>query len=149
MIRTLIVDDVELAREAIRIRLQESKDFEVVGEAKSAPEALTLIRKLEPDLVFLDVEMPGLDAFQLLDSLEPEHTPEVIFVTAHDQYAVQAFNSSALHFLLKPINDTQFDEAIRRAREEIAETQAEAADSEDREIGRSEEENPRQYWARL
>src|SRR5262249_22038509 len=150
MIRTLIVDDVELAREAIRIRLQESKDFEVVGEAKTAPEALKLIRTLEPDLIFLDVEMPGLDAFQLLDSLESGRTPEVIFVTAHDQYAVQAFNSSALHFLLKPINDTQFDEAIRRARDEIAESKAET-DSEpaDREVSGQEEQDKTRFWSRL
>jgi two-component system LytT family response regulator len=150
MIRTLIVDDVELAREAIRIRLQESKGFEVVGEAKTAPEALKLIRTLEPDLIFLDVEMPGLDAFQLLDSLESGRTPEVIFVTAHDQYAVQAFNSSALHFLLKPINDTQFDEAIRRARDEIAESKAEA-DSEpaDREVSGQEEQDKTRFWSRL
>jgi two-component system, LytTR family, response regulator len=148
MIRALIVDDVELAREAIRIRLLENKDFEVVGEAKTAPEALKLIRTLEPDLIFLDVEMPGLDAFQLLDSLEPGRTPEVIFVTAHDQYAVQAFNSSALHFLLKPINDTQFDEAIRRARDEIAESKAEAdSESPDREIGGQEEKA--RFWSRL
>jgi two-component system, LytTR family, response regulator len=147
MIRALIVDDVELAREAIRIRLNDNKDFEVVGEAATAPEALNLIRKLEPDLIFLDVEMPGLDAFQLLDDLQPGRTPEVIFVTAHDQYAVQAFNSSALHFLLKPIDDTQFDEAIRRARDEIAENKAEA-ESPDREIGHPDGEKP-SYWSRL
>jgi two-component system LytT family response regulator len=147
MIRTLIVDDVELAREAIRIRLQENKDFEVVGEAATAPEALVLIRKLTPDLVFLDVEMPGIDAFQLLGDLDPGRTPEVIFVTAHDQYAVQAFNSSALHFLLKPINDSQFDEAIRRARDEIGESKSENGDG-DRENAGLVLEKPR-YWSRL
>ena len=149
MIRTLIVDDVGLAREAIRIRLQDNKDFDVVGEAATAPEALNLIRKLEPDLIFLDVEMPGLDAFQLLDGLQQGRTPEVIFVTAHDQYAVQAFNSSALHFLLKPIDDSQFEEAIRRARDEIAESKAEAeSESTDSEIARADQEKPR-YWSRL
>ncbi len=147
MIRTLIVDDVELAREAIRIRLRDNKDFEVVGEAATAPEALDRIRKLEPDLIFLDVEMPGLDAFQLLGGLQPGRTFEVIFVTAHDQYAVQAFNSSALHFLLKPIDDSQFEEAIRRARDEIAENKAEA-ESTDREV-HAEEDDKQQYWSRL
>jgi two-component system LytT family response regulator len=147
MIRTMIVDDVALAREAIRIRLQENKDFEVVGEAATAPEALALIRKLSPDLIFLDIEMPGLDAFQLLDDLDPGRAPEVIFVTAHDQYAVQAFNSSALHFLLKPINDSQFDEAIRRAREEIGASKSEN-DAPDREIAGAAEDKPR-YWSRL
>jgi two-component system LytT family response regulator len=146
MIRTVIVDDVELAREAIRIRLHENKDFDVVGEAGTVPEALTLIRKLEPDLVFLDVEMPGLDAFHLLSDLNSDRTPEVIFVTAHERYAVQAFNSAALHFLLKPIDDNQFDEAIRRARDEIVETSAES-EARDPERGPAGE-RPR-YWSRL
>jgi two-component system LytT family response regulator len=144
MIRTLIVDDVELAREAIRLRLRESKDFEVVGEAGNAPEALGLIRTLAPDLIFLDVEMPGLDAFHLLNELDSRPTPQVIFVTAHDRYAVQAFNSAALHFLLKPIDDNQFDEAIRRARDEIAET----AQASDQEVAGTVEEKPR-HWSRL
>jgi two-component system LytT family response regulator len=150
MIRTVIVDDVELAREAIRIRLTENKDFEVVGEAGTARDARTLIQKLHPDLIFLDVEMPGIDAFQLLDDLEPSQTPEVIFVTAHDQYAVQAFNSSALHFLLKPINDTQFEEAIRRARDEIRESNVESPESDpaDRQIA-GDAEDKRRYWLRL
>jgi two-component system LytT family response regulator len=147
MIRTLIVDDVDLAREAIRIRLHENKDFEVVGEAASAPQALALIRKLEPDLIFLDVEMPGLDAFQLLNDLDPGRAPEVIFVTAHDQYAVQAFNSSALHFLLKPINDSQFDEAIRRARDEIGESRAEN-ELQEPGVAAAADDKPR-YWSRL
>lgn len=146
MIRTLIVDDVDLAREAIRIRLNENKDFEVVAEAGTASEALALIRKLDPDLVFLDVEMPGLDAFHMLNDLSSDCTPEVIFVTAHERYAVQAFNSAALHFLLKPIDDNQFDEAVRRARDEIAQTSAENGDR-DRESGRTEDK-PR-YWSRL
>ncbi len=119
MIRTLIVDDVELARDAIRIRLQEHKDFEIVGEASTAAEAASLIRKLVPDLVFLDVHMPGQDAFGLLETLDPAQLPAVIFVTAHDKYAVKAFDSYPLHFLLKPIDDERFENAIRRARDEI------------------------------
>src|SRR5260370_15255796 len=151
MIRTLIVDDVELAREAIRIRLHENGDFEVVGEAASAAEARALIRKLLPDLMFLDIEMPGLDAFQLIEDLDPAIAPEIIFVTAHEQYAVQAFNSYALHFLLKPINDDQFDEAIRRARKEIGQEKSEG-DSSDREtlfLGAEAPDQKSQYWSRL
>lgn len=148
MIRTLIVDDVELAREAIRIRLQENKDFELVGEAATALEAHSLIRKLAPDLIFLDIEMPGVDAFQLLENLDPAHLPEVIFVTAHDQYAVQAFNSYALHFLLKPINDDQFDEAIRRARTEIG--QRESTDGPETLLpGTEAAAHKSAYWSRL
>jgi two-component system, LytTR family, response regulator len=147
MIRTIIIDDVALAREAIRIRLQENKDFDVVGEACTSAEALALIRKLEPDLIFLDIEMRGFDAFQLLDELDPVRAPEVIFVTAHDQYAVQAFNSDALHFLVKPINDTQFDEAVRRARDEIGESKTER-DSPDPEIAEGTKHKAR-YWSRL
>jgi len=139
----MIIDDVELAREAIRIRLHGNKDFEVVAEAGTSAEARALIRTLKPDLIFLDIEMPGLDAFQLLDDLDPARVPEVIFVTAHDQYAVQAFNSDALHFLLKPIDDGQFDEAIRRARDEIGEK-----DSTDRETVDEKEHKP-PYWSRL
>jgi two-component system LytT family response regulator len=145
MIRTLIVDDVELARESIRIRLEEHKDFEVVGEAANAQEALSLVHDLSPDLVFLDIEMPGSDAFQLLQDLEPAQIPGLIFVTAHDQYAVQAFNSDALHYLLKPINDDQFEEAIRRARVEIEEEKDGKRPS--RGLRTAEHKSP--YWSRL
>jgi len=120
MIRTLIVDDVELAREAIRLRLRETDDFQIVGEAGTGVEAQKLIRSLAPDLVFLDIEMPDLDGFELLDDLNFSELPHVIFVTAYDQHALRAFDVDALHFLLKPIDDDRFDEALHRVRREVS-----------------------------
>jgi two-component system, LytTR family, response regulator len=124
MIRALIVDDVDLAREAIRIRLRDEPAIEVVGEASSGPEAVSAVRALAPDLLFLDIQMPGMDAFQVLESLQPGSVPSIIFVTAHDKYAIKAFEAHALHFLLKPIDDDQFKEALRRARRELADDEA-------------------------
>lgn len=118
MIRALIIDDVELARDAIRLRLAETRDFEVVGEAGTGAEAATLIRSLIPDLIFLDVQMPDRDGFELLDRLDSSQMPHVIFVTAHDQYALRAFDTDAVHFLLKPIDDDRFQEALARVRRE-------------------------------
>jgi two-component system LytT family response regulator len=123
MIRALIVDDVDLAREAIRVRLQEETDVEIVGEARSGREAVSAIRGLAPDLLFLDIQMPGLDGFQVLESVESNRVPATIFVTAHDKYAVKAFEAHALHFLLKPIDDDQFKESLQRARRELADDQ--------------------------
>ena len=118
MIRALIIDDVELARDAIRLRLAETRDFEVVGEAGTGAEADALIRSLIPDLIFLDVQLPDRDGFELLDCLNSPQMPQVIFVTAHDQYALRAFDTDAVHFLLKPIDDDRFQEALDRVRRE-------------------------------
>jgi two-component system, LytTR family, response regulator len=119
VIKALIVDDVSLAREAIRIRLKDENDIEIVGEASSGPEAVSAVRRLAPDLVFLDIKMPELDAFQVLEAIPTDRSPSVIFVTAHDKYAVAAFRAHALHYLLKPIDDDQFSEALQRARREL------------------------------
>ncbi len=119
MIRVLIVDDVKLARENIRIRLQRHEDMVVVGEAASASEALVLMSRLAPELLFLDIELPGANGFKVLKGLRQAPLPAVIFVTAHDQYAVKAFAANAEHYLLKPIDDEQFEEALRRARQTL------------------------------
>ncbi len=119
-IRVLIVDDVELARENIRIRLQQHKDMTVVGEAASARDALAAITKLRPDLIFLDVQLPGSNGFRILKNLQSSPPPAVIFVTAHDEYAVKAFVANAEHYLLKPIDDDQFEEALERARRTLS-----------------------------
>jgi two-component system LytT family response regulator len=124
MIRTLIVDDVPLARDAIRVRCQEHTDVEIVGEAGSGAETLVAFQELNPDLVFLDVHMPDLDAFALLKSVEPAHVPLIVFVTAHDRYAVKAFEANAIHFLLKPVDDERFAEALQRARKELSDKEA-------------------------
>ncbi len=115
-IRTVIVDDERLARDAIRIRLQDEPDVDVVGEAITGTQAVALIAKELPDLVFLDVQMPGMDGFQVLDEVAPTWLPIVIFVTAYDRYALKAFETHALDYLLKPFTRDRFRAALQRAR---------------------------------
>jgi two-component system LytT family response regulator len=120
VIRTLIVDDEPLARRAMRMRLGREPDIEVVGEACDGHGAVETIRRLRPDLVFLDVQMPGLDGFGVLEQVADEHLPMVVFVTASDVHALRAFEIHALDYLLKPFSSARFDAALRRARLEIA-----------------------------
>jgi DNA-binding LytR/AlgR family response regulator len=115
MIRALIVDDVDLAREAIRVRLQEHEDVEIVGEASSGLQAASAIRTLNPDLVFLDVRMPGLDGLELGRILRRfERPPAVVFVSAFDSFAVDAFELAALDYLVKPVARRRLAEAVER-----------------------------------
>ena len=117
-IRTLIVDDEELARRGIEIRLRDHVDFEVAGQAANGREALQMVTELEPDLMFLDIQMPGLSGFDVLAKLPHESMPLVVFVTAFDRYALDAFEAHALDYLLKPINDERFRQALNRVREQ-------------------------------
>ena len=116
MLKALIVDDEELAREGIRMMLGREPDVEVVGEAADGPSASEAIAALSPDVIFLDVRMPGFDGFELLERLGDGPHPQVIFVTAYDHYAVKAFEASAVDYLLKPINGERLGNALRRAR---------------------------------
>jgi two-component system LytT family response regulator len=116
MIRTLIVDDEPLARDGLRVRLSREPDVEIVGEAIDGVAAIDAILALAPDLVFLDVQMPGLGGFDVLERVSETHLPIVIFVTAYDQYALKAFDVHALDYLLKPFSDARFAEALARAR---------------------------------
>ena len=116
MLRALIVDDEELARRGLEIRLAEFDDIEVCGHARNGREALEAVRKLSPDLLFLDIQMPGMNGFDVLRNLSGRSMPEVIFVTAYDEFALQAFDANALDYLLKPINDERLGEALERAR---------------------------------
>ncbi len=116
MIRTLIIDDERPARAKIRRLLAEASDVEVVGEAADGRAALAAIRERDPDLVFLDVQMPGLDGFGVLAELEPEALPVVVFVTAFDEYAVRAFEVNALDYLLKPVDPERFQRLLERVR---------------------------------
>ena len=120
VIRALVVDDEPLARERVRRLLSGEQDVEVVGESKDGFEAVAGIRKLKPDLLFLDVQMPGKDGFSVLDDLAPEETPVVIFLTAYDRYAVRAFEAAALDYLLKPFDEDRFAKAVARARAQLA-----------------------------
>ncbi|MGD2129000.1 MAG: response regulator [Lysobacterales bacterium] len=116
LLKTLIVDDEALARRGLRHRLKDVLDVEIVAEARNGREALELIRSDAPDLVFLDIQMPGMDGFDVLRALAPEEMPAIVFVTAFDDYAIRAFESNALDYLLKPIEDTRLSEALERVR---------------------------------
>jgi two-component system, LytTR family, response regulator len=122
-IDVLVVDDEALARKRIRRLLSEEKDVRVVGECADGREAIEAIRKNAPDLVFLDVQMPELDGFGVLEALAAEQMPVLIFVTAYDQYALRAFEYHALDYLLKPFDAERFRTAFRRARALLAREQ--------------------------
>ena len=114
MIRTLIVDDEPLARRGIRKHLEAARDIEIIAECGNGADALKAIETLAPDLVFLDVQMPELDGFSVLEAIE--HMPAVIFVTAYDRFALRAFEVNALDYLLKPFDPERFEQALQRAR---------------------------------
>jgi len=115
-IRTLVVDDEELARDRIQSLLAEQPDVEIVGVCTDGPSAVETIDKTQPDLVFLDVQMPGMDGFEVIDNIDKNHAPAVVFVTGHDAHALRAFEIHALDFLLKPFDQTRFEKALDRAR---------------------------------
>lgn len=118
-VRALIVDDEELARRGIRSRLRNVEGVEIVGECASGRSAVHHIRADAPDLVFLDVQMPGLSGFDVVEAVGPAAMPVTIFVTAYDQYALRAFEAQALDYLLKPIDDERFQQAVARAVERV------------------------------
>jgi two-component system, LytTR family, response regulator len=120
-IRTLIVDDEPLARENLRIRLRGAPDFRVVGECGSGKEALEAIRRDHPDLVFLDIRLPDLDGFAVIERTSPEIMPVIVFVTAYDRHALDAFRVHALDYLLKPIEPDRFAETLETCRQRMAE----------------------------
>jgi two-component system LytT family response regulator len=115
-IRAIIVDDEPLAREGVRLHLEAEPDVEIVGEAGTGEEAVELIETVRPDLLFLDVQMPGLDGFGVLDAVGPAHMPVTIFTTAYDQFALRAFDAHAIDYILKPYDAQRFGNAIERAR---------------------------------
>ena len=120
MIQTLIIDDVQLARERLKRCLASEPDVEIVGECDNGSTAVASIRALSPDLIFLDVQMPALDGFGVLDALKGERTPAVIFVTAYNEYAIQAFDVNALDYLLKPVDCIRLSKAVERAKSQLA-----------------------------
>src|SRR5882672_3685099 len=126
-IRALIVDDEPLARKRIRLLAQDDPFLEVIGECANGLEALPMIERDRPDLVFLDVQMPEMDGFELLEKTPREHLPVVIFTTAFDKHAVRAFEKHALDYLVKPLQPDRFKAAVSRAREHFANHQANSA----------------------
>lgn len=115
----LIVDDEPLARNKIRRLLRDHADIAVLGECASGDEAVEALRRSPPDLLFLDIEMPRLDGFAVLESVGPDRMPVVVFVTAYDEYAIRAFEARAFDYLLKPFHQKRFTEVLDRAREQI------------------------------
>lgn len=116
---TLIVDDEPLAREGLRLVLSKDPEVSAIREARDGREAVAAIRDWNPDLVFLDVQMPEMDGFAVVRAIGADSMPEVVFVTAHDQYALQAFEINALDYLLKPVTEERFVKALARAKDRI------------------------------
>src|SRR5262245_15911333 len=124
MIRTVLVDDEPVAREGLRLWLAAEPDVTIVGEAGTPSAAIALVKRERPDLLFLDVQMPDGDGFAVLEAISREHLPEVVFVTAHERHALQAFDVSALDFLLKPVREERFRAALAKVRAELARGEA-------------------------
>ena len=140
-IRTIIVDDEPLARRNIRLLLKDDADLEVLGEASNGREALSLIRKHSPDLIFLDIQMPEMDGFGVLENIEAAQLPVIVFVTAFDQYALKAFEFHALDYLLKPFDDSRFAKALSQAKLQVE--QRELKDLSQRLVALLEHREPR------
>jgi len=119
LLRVLIVDDERLSRERLRRFLRKTSGVEIVAECASGPEAVAAIRELTPDVVFLDISMPEMDGFGVLNGIKGVHHPAVIFVTAHDRFALRAFEIDAVDYLLKPFDTRRFNAALQRARQRL------------------------------
>lgn len=115
----ILVDDEELARDLLKEFLEPHDDINIIAEAGKGKEAVQLINEMKPDLVFLDVQMPGMDGFEVIEKLE--HNPAIIFSTAYDQYALKAFEKNAVDYLLKPLDQSRLNRAVERIRERVGE----------------------------
>jgi len=146
-IRTLIIDDEELARSRMRRMLTGFDDLEIAGEAENGAAAVALIEAERPDLIFLDVQMPDLDGFEVLKLVESDSLPLVIFVTAFDQYAVNAFEVSAIDYLLKPVSRQRLEIAVAKARERMA--SREQAGKQLSQFLQTQRKPAAGYWQRL
>jgi two-component system LytT family response regulator len=124
-LRTILVDDEPLARRGLEIRLANEADIRVVAQCGNGEEAVRAVAELEPDLMFLDVQMPGLDGFATLRAIPASRMPLVVFVTAYDHYAIRAFEASAIDYVLKPIEDSRLHQALFRVRQQHRERRAE------------------------
>lgn len=124
ILKTLIVDDESLARRGLAHRLKNIADIEIVGEAQNGREALELIAEKDPDLVFLDIQMPGISGFEVVQQLDIETMPVILFLTAYDEYAVQAFEANALDYILKPIDEERLNQVLERVRASLNQKRA-------------------------
>ena len=123
-LKTLIVDDESLARRGLIHRLKAIDDIEVVGEAQNGREALKMIADKKPDLVFLDIQMPGVSGFEVVQQLDPETMPLILFLTAYDEYAVRAFEVNALDYILKPSDEERLNQVMEKVRENLSQKRA-------------------------
>lgn len=124
VLTTLIVDDESLARRGLKLRLKEIADIEIVGEARNGREALALIAEKKPDLVFLDIQMPGISGFEVVQQLDVKTMPIILFLTAYDEYAVQAFEVNALDYILKPIDEERLHQVLDKVRNNLNQKRA-------------------------
>jgi two-component system LytT family response regulator len=124
LIRSIIVDDEELSRKCVRLALAEEEDVEIVGECANGKEAIRDIIRLKPDLVFLDIQMPEINGFDVLKSIGRDDLPFVIFITAYDEYAIKAFEVHAIDYILKPFSKSRFRKTLEHARNVIEEKDA-------------------------
>ena len=118
-IKTLIVDDEPLARKNLRLLLKDDNEIDIIGECSSGQEALKAINSNSPDLIYLDIQMPGMNGFELLQQLDPIAVPVIVFVTAYDQYALAAFEVHAIDYLLKPFDDERFARSLEQAKLQV------------------------------
>jgi len=123
-IRTIIVDDEPLARRGLELRLREAADVEIVRQCANGREALAAIIELQPDLMFLDIQMPGMSGFDVVKQVPQESLPMIVFVTAFDRFAIEAFEAHALDYLLKPVDETRLERALDRVRAQHEQRQA-------------------------
>jgi two-component system LytT family response regulator len=128
-VRTLIVDDEPAARRGVRLLLERDPAVEIVGEASGGAEAAEIIKREKPDLVFLDVQMPGCDGFEALNKVAGVASPAVVFVTAYDEHALRAFEVNAVDYLLKPYDDVRFSAALQRAKHAVRQRETENVNS--------------------
>ena len=154
-IRTLIVDDEPLARRNLRLLLEKDSQIEILDECRNGREAVKAINTLSPDLLFLDIQMPEMDGFDVLARTGPEHIQAIIFVTAFDQYALKAFDVHALDYLLKPFDDERFAHALKRAKSQIEAREIDRVSNrllallEERESERQGSKHQKSYLTRL
>jgi two-component system, LytTR family, response regulator len=143
-LRVVIVDDEPLARDAIRALLADDADVRVMGEGTGS-DAAAVIARMRPDILFLDIQMPEVDGFALLDRVGAETVPAVIFVTAYDQYAVRAFEVHALDYLLKPFDDQRFAVALARAKERVGARRRGEADNRIADLLKERDRSPTRF----
>ncbi len=141
-LQVMIVDDEPLARAGVRARLNTHADVSVMGECGDGPSALEFLQSQSPDLLFIDVEMPGLSGLDVLERLPPEQRPLTVLLTAYEQFALRAFELRALDYLLKPVDDERFDDALDRARDTLALRRGEA-------VGAQEQRHATRFEVRL